>query len=72
MGLILLGSEDTNNPLADEDAYNNIEISHRLQSANWEMVHTISSFKNGTSVDGDWLDALIVAADFLKTTTEYV
>ncbi|XP_034247573.1 X-ray repair cross-complementing protein 5 isoform X2 [Thrips palmi] len=70
IGLILLGSEDTNNPLANDENYNNIEIRHQLQCANWRMVQTISSFKKGTSVDGDWLDALIVAADFMRTASE--
>lgn len=70
VGLILLGSEDTNNPLAEDELYSHIEIRHRLQLARWEMVNTIKSFKKGTTVDGDWLDAIIVAADFIKGETE--
>lgn len=36
------------------------------------MVHTIASFKECTASDGDWLDALIVGADYMKAATEYV
>lgn len=71
IGLILLGSEQTNNPLADgEGSYNNIEIAHTLQLADWQMVKTISNYEKCTTSNGDWLDALIVAADYMRSAIE--
>lgn len=70
LGLILVGSEDTNNPLEDGQSYGNIEIVHTLQLATWNMVHTLSKYKKCTTTEGDWLDALIVAADLIKTEAE--
>lgn len=70
IGLIIVGSEETNNPLADDEGYKNIEIAHSLRRANWSMVKSIAKYQKGTEATGDWLDALIVAADFIKTSTE--
>lgn len=71
LGLILVGSEDTNNPLfEDGQSYENIEIVHTLELANWSMVHTLSKYQKCTTTEGDWLDALIVAADLIKTEAE--
>lgn len=70
IGIILLGSEETNNTLADDENYSHIEVIHPLQLASWRMVHNISKYKKCTPVTGDWFDALIVAADYMKTATQ--
>ncbi|KAK3920864.1 X-ray repair cross-complementing protein 5 [Frankliniella fusca] len=70
IGLIFVGSEQTNNQLADGEGYKHIEIAHQLKLANWKMVKSIAQYQKGTAKSGDWLDALIVAADYLKTATE--
>jgi hypothetical protein len=67
IALILLGSNETGNGLD----YKNIKLTHSLALPSWEMVQFVNDLK-GTTVNGDWLDAVVVAMDVLKTETEYV
>ncbi len=72
LGLIFLGSDETNNQLADEEGYQHIEMAHPLQLANWKMVKSLAQYQKGTAKSGDWLDALIVAADYMRSATQSV
>ena len=63
--LILLGSDETGNSLN----YRNIKVTHSLALPSWEMVQFVNDLK-GTTVNGDWLDAVVVAMDVLKKETE--
>jgi len=65
--LILLGSDETENNLN----YKRIKVTHSLALPSWEMVQFVNDMK-GTTVNGDWLDAVVVAMDVLKKETEYV
>jgi hypothetical protein len=67
VALILLGSNETGNSLN----YKNIKVTHSLALPSWEMVQFVNDLK-GTTVSGDWLDAVVVAMDILKKETEYV
>jgi len=67
VALILLGSDETENSLN----YKNIKVTHSLALPSWEMVQFVDDQK-GTTVNGDWLDAVVVAMDVLKKETEYV
>lgn len=67
VALILLGSEETNNNLN----YKNISVAHSLGLPSWEMVQFVEDLKE-TVVDADWIDAIVVAVDFLKEETVYV
>ena len=67
VALILLGSDETGNSLN----YRNIKVTHPLALPSWEMVQFVNDLK-GTTVNGDWLDAVVVAMDVLKKETEYV
>ncbi|KDR13452.1 X-ray repair cross-complementing protein 5 [Zootermopsis nevadensis] len=64
VALILLGSEETNNNLN----YKNISVAHSLGLPSWEMVQFVEDLKE-TVVDADWIDAIVVAVDFLKEET---
>ena len=65
VALILLGSDETGNSLN----YRNIKVTHSLALPSWEMVQFVNDLK-GTTVNGDWLDAVVVAMDVLKKETE--
>jgi len=67
IGVILYGSEDTNNPL-DYDGVN--VLGRGLAQADWELITYIREHVKGTHKDGDWIDAVVVALDFLKTASE--
>ena len=67
VAVILLGSYVTRNSLN----YENIEVTHSLALPSWDMVQFVNDLK-GTTVNGDWLDAVVVAMDVLKKETEYV
>jgi hypothetical protein len=67
VALMLLGSDETENSLN----YKNIKLTHSLALPSWEMVQFVSNLK-GTTVNGDWLDAVVVAMDVLKKESEYV
>jgi hypothetical protein len=67
VALILLGSDEAENSLN----YKNIKLTQSLVLPSWEMVQFVNDLK-GTAVNGDWLDAVVVAMDVLKRETEYV
>jgi hypothetical protein len=67
VALMLLGSDETENSLN----YKNIKLTHSMALPTWEMVQFVSNLK-GTTVNGDWLDAVVVAMDVLKKESEYV
>ncbi|KAJ6645641.1 X-ray repair cross-complementing protein 5 [Pseudolycoriella hygida] len=71
IGLILVGSDCTNNALNKSlGDYENISVALDLEQANWQMLRIVEREIVGPSnSEGDWLDALIVAMDFLKTQT---
>uniref|UniRef100_A0A2Z5TTK7 ATP-dependent DNA helicase II subunit 2 n=1 Tax=Reticulitermes speratus TaxID=60591 RepID=A0A2Z5TTK7_9NEOP len=61
IALILLGSDETENSLN----YKNIKVTHSLALPSWEMVQFVNDLK-GTTVNADWLDAIVVAMNVLK------
>lgn len=65
VALILLGSDETENSLN----YKNIRLTHSLAMPTWEMVQFVNDLK-GTTVNADWLDAIVVAMHVLKEETE--
>lgn len=65
VALILLGSNETQNSLN----YKNIKVTHSLALPSWEMVQFVEDL-TGTTVNADWLDAIVVAMNVLKEETE--
>lgn len=47
LALILYGSEESNNDLADEDNYRNINVVFPLSPANWHLFEEIQKVKPG-------------------------
>jgi len=67
IGVILFGSEDTNNTLE----YDGVNVLGRgLAQADWEIITYIREHVKGTQKDGDWIDAVVVALDFLRSASE--
>ncbi|CAF1376694.1 unnamed protein product [Adineta ricciae] len=69
LALILYGSDESNNDLADEDNYRNINVVFPLSPANWHLFEEIQKIKPGNN-PADLVDAVIVAADHLRRETE--
>jgi hypothetical protein len=67
VALILLGSDETENSLN----YKNIKVTHSLALPSWEVLQFVNNLK-GTTVNADWLDAIVVAMNVLKEETKYV
>jgi hypothetical protein len=49
LALILYGADESNNDLADEDNYRNINVVFPLGSANWHLFEEIQKMKSGTN-----------------------
>nr|XP_045583822.1 X-ray repair cross-complementing protein 5-like isoform X1 [Procambarus clarkii] len=64
VGIVLFGTNDTNNNLASNDQYRHITVLRELQTVDWEVITEVDQLPYGKS-SGDWLDALVVAMDLL-------
>lgn len=71
IALILIGTDCTNNVLNTTlGDYEHISVAFNLEQTNWQMLRILErEIEAPTSSEGDWLDALIVAMDFLKEQT---
>lgn len=49
LALILYGSDESNNDLADEDNYRNINVVFPLSPANWHLFEEIQKIKSGNN-----------------------
>ncbi|XP_058816505.1 X-ray repair cross-complementing protein 5 [Topomyia yanbarensis] len=68
VGLILMGTEQTNNQLNIEyGGYENISEAFELGPSNWQMLRIMEKqIKHPSKVNAGWFDALVVAMNFLK------
>ncbi|RVE45482.1 hypothetical protein evm_009917 [Chilo suppressalis] len=66
VGLLLLGSKKTHNRMAEEcdDAFRHLDMILELQEPTWEMIRNLPETPSKSR--GDWIEALIVAADHFK------
>ncbi|CAF2833569.1 unnamed protein product [Rotaria sp. Silwood2] len=69
LALILYGSDETNNELADENSYQNVNVTFSLSPANWHLFEEIQKIKPGNG-PADLVDAIVVAADHLRRETD--
>lgn len=85
LALILYGADETNNELAEENSYQNINVAFSLSPANWHLFEEIQKIRPGSN-PGDCeclnlvsvglrdcfvvVDAIVVAADHLHRQTE--
>ena len=49
LALILYGSDETNNDLADENNYQNANVVFSLSPANWKLFEEIQKIQAGTN-----------------------
>ena len=67
LGVILFGCRETANPLE----YPGVKVvGGGLTLADWDTVAFLKEQVVGSDAQGDWLDALVVACDFLKNETD--
>lgn len=66
VGVMLLGSKKTKNNMAEqcEGAYKHIDMVFELGPPTWQMIRDMPDKPSNSK--GDWVDALIVAAEHLK------
>jgi len=66
IGVVLFGTAGSLNPLD----YDGVTVLERgLAQADWETVTYIRNHVKGTQNETDWLDAVVVALDFLRTAS---
>ena len=65
MGLVLVGTDETNNALADSDSYRHITVHRELAMSDTDLVRFLEEELVAGSASGDILDGLIVAMDIL-------
>ncbi|KAF0314510.1 X-ray repair cross-complementing protein 5 [Amphibalanus amphitrite] len=68
MAVVVVGSEESDNRLADADAdqYQHVSLARRLAPVDWPLVRMLSPDRlHATEAQGDWLDGLVVALDHL-------
>lgn len=71
IGLILFGCAETKNCIADETGYRNIAVlTEHLILADWELLRVVNELDINLNCTADWLDALVVALQFIKDETE--
>jgi len=67
LGLVQFGTTDTQNPLD----YENIKVLDRgFCQADWELISYLREHVQGTDVESDWLSAMIVGLDAIKTAAD--
>ncbi|XP_041361958.1 X-ray repair cross-complementing protein 5-like [Gigantopelta aegis] len=70
VALILLGTPDTDNPLAVNGGYDNISIVRPLGLADFNLLQTVKNDITPSDTSGDFLDAIVVAMDHLVSATQ--
>ncbi|CAD5125661.1 DgyrCDS13862 [Dimorphilus gyrociliatus] len=69
VSLILIGSDETANELADDDSYNNISVARPLATVTWPFLEFVQNDISPTDNETDFLDGIVVAADHLRSQT---
>uniref|UniRef100_A0A182NAS9 Ku domain-containing protein n=1 Tax=Anopheles dirus TaxID=7168 RepID=A0A182NAS9_9DIPT len=67
VGMVLFGTPETNNQLNVElGGYENICEAFELKPANWQTLRILENQVSRSDAEVNWLDALIVATNFLR------
>lgn len=64
-----MGTDETDNRL-DQDVYKNIACKFDFQTASWDMLRFIENEVKTTNKTSDWINALVVSMDLLKSHEE--
>lgn len=69
LALVLFGTDNTKNPLAQDGQYQNISIHRHLMMPDFNLLEEIANELHPGSQHVDWLDALVVCMDLLQKET---
>ncbi|MBN3295203.1 XRCC5 protein, partial [Amia calva] len=69
LGLVLFGTDETDNPLASKDQYQNIVVHRHLMMPDFELLEEIQNDIQPGNQQADCLDALVVCMDLLQRET---
>ncbi|KAK7458656.1 hypothetical protein BaRGS_00039108, partial [Batillaria attramentaria] len=67
IALILFGTPETDNPLANGECYENISIKREIGIADFELLQMVQNDIQPSDVSADFIDAMIVAMDHLES-----
>nr|XP_046260202.1 X-ray repair cross-complementing protein 5 [Scatophagus argus] len=70
LALVLFGTDSTNNPLNQDDQYQNIAVHRHLMVPDFELLEEIENQIHPESQQADWMDALVVCMDLLQRETK--
>ncbi|KAK0066306.1 X-ray repair cross-complementing protein 5 [Biomphalaria pfeifferi] len=70
VALILFGTEETENPLADGENYSNITLKSPLGIPDFNLLQMVQDELQPTETPGDFVDAIVVAIDHLQQATQ--
>ncbi|KAL4218077.1 X-ray repair cross-complementing protein 5 [Mactra antiquata] len=70
IALILVGSEDTDNPLATGECYENISIANPLGIVDFDFLQLVQNDVKPSTVSGDFLDGIVVGMDHLMNAMQ--
>ncbi|XP_041663738.1 X-ray repair cross-complementing protein 5 [Cheilinus undulatus] len=70
LALVLFGTDSTNNPLDQDDQYQNITVHRQLKIPDFELLEEIENQIHPENSQADWLDALVVSMDLLQRETK--
>ncbi|XP_022297407.2 X-ray repair cross-complementing protein 5-like [Crassostrea virginica] len=68
--LVLFGTPDSDNPLADGDSYENVTISRPLAVVDFDFLQQVQNDITPSNISADFVDALVVALDHLVNATQ--
>ncbi|XP_065844073.1 X-ray repair cross-complementing protein 5-like [Oscarella lobularis] len=63
IGLVLFGTRETDNPLAESGGYDHVTLAHKLAAPSLDFLKLIQNEITPGNEDGDFIDALVVAMD---------
>ncbi|UYV60198.1 XRCC5 [Cordylochernes scorpioides] len=69
LALVVSGSPETANDLAEEDQYQNIVTVKGLGLVGWKLLNLVEQLQPSTT-PGDFIDALVVSMDILVNQTK--
>ncbi|XP_040057324.2 X-ray repair cross-complementing protein 5 [Gasterosteus aculeatus] len=70
LALVLFGTDSTKNSLDRDGQYQNITVHRHLMVPDFHLLEEIENEIHPESQQADWLDALVVCMDLLKTGTQ--
>ncbi|KAM8856741.1 X-ray repair cross-complementing protein 5-like [Spinachia spinachia] len=70
LALVLFGTDSTKNSLDQDGQYQNITVHRPLMVPDFQLLEEIATQIHPQSQRADWLDALVVCMDLLKTGTQ--